>query len=197
MILPVNEGVTRPLRVDATEEGLETDPDPAVGVESLEDVMKTPQFGGHVKYRVLYEAVRQPYKRWDRWTPPRNSYRTHPLTEPSFLPLPAKPPPSSTPANSPDLPSISPRNRRVPSKPRDSIRTLSPTVNVLPARLELLANTSEARLAGRGAAGLEPVLLRAAELTAEDEEAAEFGRPATEALPENDMCEVGEREPLA
>lgn len=124
-------------------------------------------------------------------------YLTHPLTEPLFFPLPAKPPPSSTPAKSPTFPSISPRNLRVPSKPRDSIRTLSPMSNDLPARLELRVNTSEARLEGRGAADLGPVALRAAELKAEDEEAAEFGRPATEERPESGMCEVGESEPFA
>lgn len=100
--LPDNEGVTRPLRLEATDEGLEIDTAQDVEGESLEVAMNTPQFGGQVKYRF-------------------------PPTEPSFFPLPAKPPPSSTPANVPAFPSISPRKRRVPSNPSDSMRTVSPS----------------------------------------------------------------------
>lgn len=66
---------------------------------------------------------------------------------------------------------------------------------VRPARLELLANTSLARLAGLGADDLDPVELRATELRAEEEEATEDGRPAAELRPEGGMCSVaGERE---
>lgn len=120
-----SDGVARPLRDEATDDGLEIEPAPTVGDDNFDAAMKTPQFGAQVKYRF-------------------------PLTEPSFLPLPANPPLSSTPANNPAFPSISPRKRNVPSNPRDSIRTLSPISKVRPARLELLANTSLARLAGLG-----------------------------------------------
>lgn len=47
--LPDTDGVTRPLRIDATEDGRELDPTPVVGEESLEAAMKTPQFGGQKK----------------------------------------------------------------------------------------------------------------------------------------------------
>ena len=58
VILPDNEGVTRPLRLEATEEGLEIDVEPTVGEESLEAAMNTPQFGAHVKYRFLHHEMR-------------------------------------------------------------------------------------------------------------------------------------------
>jgi hypothetical protein len=108
------------------------------------------------------------------WRPREGDERNaHPLTVPLFLPLPAKPGPSSTPAHMPCLPSISPTKRRVPSKPRDSIRTLSPTSKVRPARLTLRVNTSDALLAGRGSVAFS----RGAELDVDETEVAtEDGR---------------------
>lgn len=104
---------------------------------------------------------------------------------PLFFPLPANPPPSSTPAHKPGLPSISPTYFNKPSKPRDSIRTLSPISKDL---LTLLANTSECRLGGRlGGLADVGVFARSVVLVeapiAEDAEAAEFGRP-TERWPD-------------
>jgi hypothetical protein len=84
------EGVIRPLRDEATEEGRYWDPGPTVGADNLVVATKTPHLGGQVKYCL-------------------------PATEPSFLPLPAKPPPSSTPAHKPGFPSISPTNLKIPS----------------------------------------------------------------------------------
>lgn len=98
-------------------------------------------------------------------------------TEPLFFPFPENPPLSSTPAQSPGLPSISPRYRRTPSNPRDSIRTLSPTSKALPVRLMLLGNASDWRLGGRTDVG---VLARSGGfgwLLVEDEEATEDGLP--------------------
>lgn len=43
------EGVSRPLRTEATDEGRDMLPGPTVGAESLSAPMKTPQAGGHVK----------------------------------------------------------------------------------------------------------------------------------------------------
>ena len=57
VILPENEGVVRPLRLEATEEGREIGACPTVGDESFEAAMKTPQLGGQVKYRFLYSKV--------------------------------------------------------------------------------------------------------------------------------------------
>lgn len=71
--------------------------------------------------------------------------RAHPSTVPSFLPFPANPPLNSTPAHSPCFPSISPLYRRVPSKPRLSMRTLSPRSK----DLWLWWNASDCRLSGR------------------------------------------------
>ena len=48
-----NEGVSRPLRIDATEEGRDALLAPTVGRDSLSALMKTPHFGGHVKYFFL------------------------------------------------------------------------------------------------------------------------------------------------
>lgn len=92
-----DDGVTRPA---STEGGLLATP--AVAVLSFVVATKTPQCGGQVKY-------------------------CFPPTLPSFFPFPAKPPDNSTPAHSPPLPSISPMNRSVPSNPRLSMRTLSPS----------------------------------------------------------------------
>lgn len=92
-----DDGVTRPA---STEGGLLATP--AVAVLSFVVATKTPQRGGQVKY-------------------------CFPPTLPSFFPFPAKPPDNSTPAHSPPLPSISPMNRSVPSNPRLSMRTLSPS----------------------------------------------------------------------
>ena len=81
----------------------------------------------------------------------------------------------------------------MPSKPRDSIRTLSPTSKPRPARLALRANTSDVRLGGRGAVsfaeGVRPAL------TAEEEDADEEGRMLAfreSMLPEKDADEEGE-----
>lgn len=123
----------------------------------------------------------------------RTMVETYPLTEPLFLPLPANPPLSCTPAHSPSFPSISPMKRRVPSYPRDSILTLSPTSNARPALLELLPNTSECRLGGRTAVGVfgrsAGVFGREA-LIADDVDATEDGRPATDRRPDWAKWEV-------
>lgn len=147
------EGVTRP---EATEGGLA--PKPTVGEESLVVATKTPHMGGQEKYCL-------------------------PLTEPSFFPFPTKPPLSSTPAQRPDLPSMSPKYCKIPSNPSDSILTLSPTSKARPARLMLLPNTSDCRLAGRavGVRDRSSVDLWAA---AEDDEETEGGRPATDRRPD-------------
>lgn len=81
VILPEVRGVVRPPREDATDEGRSNRP--VVGNDSFVVATNTPQFGGQAKYRF-------------------------PPTDPSFLPFPANPPLSSTPAHSPALPSISP-----------------------------------------------------------------------------------------
>lgn len=80
------EGVIRPLREDATDDGRF----PTVGGDSFVVATNTPHWGGQVKY-------------------------CFPATDPSFFPLPANPPLSSTPAQRPGFPSISPTNRSVPS----------------------------------------------------------------------------------
>ena len=109
-----------------------------------------------------------------------DTYATHPLTLPSFLPFPENPPLNSTPAHWPAFPSISPKYRRVPSKPRLSILTLSPTSKGLSARLVLLMKTSDWRLdermegvfvrvTGPGRAGVAPAV---EEAEAEEEEIA-------------------------
>lgn len=88
VIRPEKEGVIRPLRDEATDDGLKVRA--TVGGDNLVKATKTPQLLGHVKYRF-------------------------PLTDPSFFPFPAKPPLSSTPAHRPGFPSISPIYLRVPS----------------------------------------------------------------------------------
>lgn len=45
------DGVTRPLREEATDGGRKLVP--AVGADNLADATKTPQLGGHLKYRFL------------------------------------------------------------------------------------------------------------------------------------------------
>ena len=45
------DGVTRPLREEATDGGRKLGP--TVGADNLADATKTPQLGGHVKYRFL------------------------------------------------------------------------------------------------------------------------------------------------
>ena len=85
-----------------------------------------PQFGGHEKYGTLVVSV--------PLTAVKNVIlaeaiggRTHPDTVPSFLPIPAKPPSSSIPAQTPALNSVSPINLNVPSIPIPLALTLSPT----------------------------------------------------------------------
>lgn len=99
---------------------------------------------------------------------------THPATDPLFLPLPAKPPLSSTPAHMPGFPSISPKYLSTPSKPSDSIRTLSPTSNGRPALLALLAKRSDDLLGGRTAEAFAEGVRPAEDADAED--ADEDGR---------------------
>ena len=117
--------------------------------------------------------------------------KTYPVTEPLFFPFPAKPPPNSTPAQRPGLPSISPKYLRVPSKPRDSTLTLSPTSKAL----ESLFEASDCLLGGRLGRVETGVLTRSGTLI-DDDEAADKGRPATERLPEDREWEMdwGERE---
>lgn len=66
---------------------------------------------------------------------------------------------------------------RVPSKPRDSILTLSPTSKAL----ESLFEASDCLLGGRLAGRVETGVLARADAV----EAAEDGRPATERLPDD------------
>lgn len=54
--LPDNEGVTRPLCVDVTEEGRRTAPWLVLGAESLFAKIKMPQLGGHLKYCFLLQT---------------------------------------------------------------------------------------------------------------------------------------------
>lgn len=72
----------------------------------------------------------------------------------------------------------------MPSKPSDSIRTVSPmSKDRLPALLVLRPKVSEARLAGRGKGTLAPGALRAEELIAEDVDATDGGRPMAKRRP--------------
>lgn len=127
-----NEGVVRP-RDDATEEGRK------IGAESFAEATKTPHLGAHEKYDTLYMHSAQCS---------RKDINSYPLTVPSFLPRPASPGASSTPAHTPGFPSIEPIKRSVPSIPRLSMRTASPGSNVRSLPL-LLPCTSDWRLSGR------------------------------------------------
>lgn len=49
VIRPLKEGVSRPLRVDATDEGRLAPPRPTVGADNLVVATKTPHFGGQEK----------------------------------------------------------------------------------------------------------------------------------------------------
>ena len=131
--LPEKDGVIRPLllRTEATEAGREMVLVRTAGRESLSTATNTPHFGGQTKYLVLIRDVDQ-----DRLIAFFGG-TAYPFTLPSFFPLPANPPPSSTPAHSPGLPSIGPMKRRTPSNPKDSILASSPISNCLPARLTL------------------------------------------------------------
>lgn len=51
--MPENEGVVRPPRDDATEEGLWIPPARAIGADNLVVATKTPRLGGHTKYCLL------------------------------------------------------------------------------------------------------------------------------------------------
>jgi hypothetical protein len=70
---------------------------------------------------------------------------------------------------------------RVPSKPRDSILTLSPTSKAL----ESLFEASDCLLGGRLAGRVETGVLARSDILADAVEAAEDGRPATERLPDD------------
>ena len=65
---PENEGVIRPPRDDATDDGRQFGP--TVGGESFVAATKTPQSGGHAKYRFLHGSVSK-YKE----TEPRHTRR--------------------------------------------------------------------------------------------------------------------------
>ena len=111
---------------------------------------------------------------------------------PLFFPLPPNPPLSSIPAQSPGFPSISPRYLSVPSKPRDSILTLSPTSNAFLG----FPTTSEWRLGGRLTVRVEVGVLACSEILlggtafAEEAEEAEDGRPTTDRRPEDKEYEA-------
>lgn len=121
-------GVIRPLWSDdwdtwdmceATEAG--RDGWTVVGAESLEASIKTPHLGGHEKYSTLYISI-------STQTPIIvGKESAHPSTDPSFFPIPLNPPSSSTPAQTPSLNCVAPRNLKVPSIPIPCILTLSPT----------------------------------------------------------------------
>jgi hypothetical protein len=177
VVLPLNAGVVLPPRDDATDDG-RTAPGPTVGGESFVVATKTPHFSGHEKYCLLENNINIMDLGLEE--------QTYPATEPSFFPFPEKPPLNSTPAQRPGLPSISPMYLRAPSKPRDSILTFSPTSKVLESLLEASDCLLGGRLAGRVNAG---VFARSGTL-ADDVEAAEEGRPATERLPEDRECEI-------
>jgi len=51
---PEKEGVVRPPREEATEEGLWMPPARTIGAESLVVATKTPRLGGQIKYCLLY-----------------------------------------------------------------------------------------------------------------------------------------------
>lgn len=51
--LPLIDGVVRPLRVEATEDGRDTMPLRTAGGDNLLEATKTPQFGGQEKYCML------------------------------------------------------------------------------------------------------------------------------------------------
>jgi hypothetical protein len=117
---------------------------------------------------------------------------TDPPTVPLFFPLPPNPPLSSIPAQSPGFPSISPRYLSVPSKPSDSILTLSPTSNAFLG----LPTTSEWRLGGRLIIRAEVGVLARSEILlggtayAEETEEAEDGRPTTDRRPDDNEHEA-------
>lgn len=165
--------MTRPLllRTEAAEDGREIMLVRTAGGESLSTATNTPHLGGHVKYLMLITVADQ-----DRLIV-LDGGTAYPFTLPSFLPLPLKPPPSSTPAHSPGLPSIDPTKRRTPSNPKDSILTASPTSNCLPARLTLRPWTLDCLLAELAGVGLfwEEETLLFTELTAETEDATDEG----------------------
>jgi hypothetical protein len=81
---------------------------------------------------------------------------------------------------------------RVPSKPRDSILTLSPISKVLESLLE----ASDCLLGGRLAGRVKTGVLARSDTLADDVEAAEEGRPDTDRLPDDREWESvwGERE---
>lgn len=83
--LPDNEGVTRPLRLEATDEGLEIDTAQDVEGESLEVAMNTPQFGGQVKYRFLRHKVSQSNVCRTQYVDVSRTRLTHQLSHRSFL----------------------------------------------------------------------------------------------------------------
>lgn len=97
------EGVIRPLREDATDDGRF----PTVGGDSFVVATNTPHWGGQVKYCFLMSKSEKVQR--------THNEEAYPATDPSFFPLPANPPLSSTPAQRPGFPSISPTNRSVPS----------------------------------------------------------------------------------
>ena len=105
---------------------------------------------------------------------------TDPPTVPLFFPLPLNPPLSSIPAQSPGFPSISPRYLSVPSKPSDSILTLSPTSNAFLG----LPTTSEWRLGGRLIRVEVGVLASDGGTALAEETEAEDDRPTTDRRPE-------------
>ena len=117
---------------------------------------------------------------------------TDPPTVPLFFPLPPNPPLSSIPAQSPSFPSISPRYLSVPSKPSDSILTLSPTSNAFLG----LPTTSEWRLGGRLIIRAEVGVLARSEILlggtayAEETEEAEDGLPTADRRPEDNEHEA-------
>lgn len=76
---------------------------------------------------------------------------TYSPTLPSFFPFPVNPPPSSTPAQSPGLPVISPTNLSMPSTPIESTLTFSPTPKSSTTPLTEVDLLS-CRLSGLGAA---------------------------------------------
>lgn len=117
------------------------------------DATNTPHFGGHEKYETLCGSSRPVQIQ---------IHVTYPAAEPSFFPLPANLPLSSTPAHCPGFPVISPRKRNVPSRARDSILTGSPTSKGrCEARLESRVNASDMRLSERDVTvdrGVDPIL---------------------------------------
>jgi hypothetical protein len=87
-------------RCEATDAGRDVGAGVAVGGASFSASAKIPQLGSHSKYLTLG---------WSASFFRKHGAVSHPSTEPSFLPLPLKPPSSSTPAQMPSRMWVGPK----------------------------------------------------------------------------------------